>query len=169
MKRYPIEKINKDNDEYYTPEVAIKPILKYIKPSSTIWCPFDKEDSNFVKLLKEEGHKVLYSHIDTGENFFFYNPQEEYDYIISNPPFSLKDMVLKRLSELGKPYAMILPITALAGVGRFPYVKDCQALIFDKRINFLVGEEKTATNKVTFPSIYVCKNFLPKDLIFEKL
>lgn len=37
------------NDEFYTPEYAIKPILKYIEPHSVIWCPFDEEHSLFVK------------------------------------------------------------------------------------------------------------------------
>lgn len=41
------------NDEFYTPEYAIKPILKYIKMPCTIWCPFDTEESNFVKLLSQ--------------------------------------------------------------------------------------------------------------------
>ena len=34
------------NNEYYTPPYAIKPIIKYLKPHSTIWCPFDTEESN---------------------------------------------------------------------------------------------------------------------------
>ena len=38
-----------------------------------------------------------------GKNFFFYEPEEHYDVIISNPPFSQKDDVLKRLYELDKP------------------------------------------------------------------
>ena len=29
------------NDEFYTPEYAIKPILKYLKMPCTVWCPFD--------------------------------------------------------------------------------------------------------------------------------
>ena len=40
------------NDEFYTPNYAIEPLLKYIKPNSVIWCPFDTEESNFVKMLK---------------------------------------------------------------------------------------------------------------------
>lgn len=55
------------NDEFYTPPYAIEPIIKYLKKGSTIWCPFDKECSNFVKLLKETGHKVLATHIDNGQ------------------------------------------------------------------------------------------------------
>ena len=37
------------NDEFYTPLYAVKPIFKYLKPKSVIWCPFDTEDSYFVK------------------------------------------------------------------------------------------------------------------------
>ena len=43
------------NDEFYTPKYAIRPIMKYIPKNSKIWCPFDTEDSNYVKLLKEAG------------------------------------------------------------------------------------------------------------------
>ena len=38
------------NDEYYTPNYAIEPILKYLKPNSIVWCPFDTVNSNFVKI-----------------------------------------------------------------------------------------------------------------------
>lgn len=46
------EVANSGNDEFYTPEYAITPLLKYIKANSTIWCPFDTERSLFVKLLE---------------------------------------------------------------------------------------------------------------------
>ena len=66
-------------------------------------------------IYEEAGYKVIRSHIDEGKNFFYYEPEEHYDVIISNPPFSCKDDVLKRLYELDKPYAMLLPIPALQG------------------------------------------------------
>ena len=77
-------KSRNENDEFYTPNYAIKPLLKYLKPNSYIWCPFDLKESNFVKLLNENGHKVLSTHIDNGEDFFTYNPPSNIDYIISN-------------------------------------------------------------------------------------
>ena len=126
-------KTDKASDEVYTPAYAVKPILKYIKQDSIVWCPFDTEESEYVKLIREAGHKVISSHIDEDKNFFFYEPEEHYDYIISNPPFSIKDEILARLYELNKPYAMLLPIPTLQGQKRFEYIKDCQALIFDKR------------------------------------
>lgn len=40
------------NDEFFTPKYAVDPILKYLKPNSTIWCPFDKGFSEYVKVLR---------------------------------------------------------------------------------------------------------------------
>ena len=102
-----------DKDEYYTPSILVEPILKYLKPNSTIWCPFDTKESEFVILFKEAGHKVIYSHIWLGQDFFEYEPDEHYDYIISNPPFTKKYEILDRLYELDKPFAMILGIPVL--------------------------------------------------------
>ena len=169
-KGYLTAKTDKASDEVYTPDYAVKPILKFLKPGSVIWCPFDTENSEYVKIFKEAGYKVIYSHIDNGQNFFEFEPKEDYDVIISNPPFSIKDAILNRLSELKKPYAMLLPLPALQGQKRFKYLKGSQALIFDKRINYFKDYKTKEIQKgVSFASIYICKDFLPKDLIFEKL
>lgn len=164
-------KTDKASDEVFTPRYAVLPIIKHI-PSNfkTIWCPFDEEDSEYVICLKSEGYNVINSHIDEGKNFFEYEPGEDYDCIISNPPFSIKDDILKRLNELNKPYAILLPIPALQGQKRFPYINQCQALIFDKRINYFTNKQTHEIQKgVSFGSFYLCKNFLSKDLIFEEL
>jgi hypothetical protein len=103
---YLTAKTDKASDEVYTPSYAIKPLIKYLKlfnPDAVIWCPFDLKHSKYVEVLNQAGFKVIYSHIDEGKNFFYYEPEENYDVIISNPPFSCKDDVLKRLSELDKP------------------------------------------------------------------
>ena len=173
-KGYLTAKTNKLSDEYYTPKEAVLPILQYVdkgnKTNYTIWCPFDDETSEYVKCSKEEGYNVIYSHIDEGKNFFYYEPEEPYDCIISNPPFSLKDDVLKRLNELNKPYAILLPLPTLQGQKRFKYLIDSEVLIFDKRINFWQDKEHTKMAKgVAFASIYICKNFLPEPLIFKIL
>ena len=81
------DKINK-SDEFYTLDYAIKPLLNYIPSDKIIWCPFDKEESNFVKLLRQNGNTVIYGHIEEGKNFFEYEPQN-YDMIISKLPSDL--------------------------------------------------------------------------------
>ena len=153
-----------EKDEYYTPSILVKPILKYIKPNSVIWCPFDTENSEFVILLRQQGHKVIYSHIWYGQDFFNYQPKEDYDYIISNPPFSKKLEVFKRLYEIGKPFAMIcgLPILNYQEVGEFFLDKELQLLIVDKKVSF-------DGNTASFNNSYFCYKMLPKDIIFTHL
>lgn len=158
-------KVNSFNvkDEYYTPQILVEPILKYVKPNSTVWCPFDTEDSEFVIVLKEDGHKVIATHIWTGQDFFLYEP-EEYDCIISNPPFTRKLDVLKRLYDLDKPFAMVLglPILNYQEIGNFFLDKDLQLLIVDKKVSF-------DGNTASFNNSYFCHKFLPKDLLFAHL
>lgn len=151
-------------DEYYTPKILVEPILKYLKPNSTIWCPFDTEHSEFVINLKQAGHKVIYSHIWNGQDFFEYEPDEKYDYIISNPPFTKKLKVFERLYKLNKPFAMIcgLPILNYQEVGEFFLDKDLQLLIVDKKVSF-------DGNTASFNNSYFCYNILPKDIIFYHL
>jgi hypothetical protein len=94
-------------DEYYTKEYAILPLLKYIPKGKTIWCPFDEDSSNFVKLFQRE-HRVISSHLNKGQDFFTYSPPMDFDCIISNPPYSLKEPILERLFNIGKPFALLI-------------------------------------------------------------
>ena len=153
-----------EKDEYYTPEILVKPILKYLKPNSVVWCPFDTQNSEFVILLNEQGHRVINSHIWLGQDFFIFEPNEHYDYIISNPPFTRKLDVFKRLYELNKPFAMIcgLPILNYQEIGEFFLGKDLQLLIVDKKVSF-------DGNTASFNNSYFCYKILPKDIIFEHL
>lgn len=68
-KGYLTAKTDKASDEVYTPSYAVRPLIKYIKPGTTIWCPFDDSNSEYVKIFREEGFKVIASHIDEGKNF----------------------------------------------------------------------------------------------------
>ena len=152
------------NDERYTPAILVKPILTYLKPNSTIWCPFDTENSEFVINLQAAGHKVIYSHISLGQDFFTYEPEEEYDYIISNPPFTLKLQVLDRLYDLNKPFAMLLNLECLnyQVVGEFFVGRHLELLIVDKKVSF-------DGNTASFNTSYFCNGILPRQIIFTHL
>lgn len=162
---------NSENaDEKYTPFYAVEPLMKYINKDLVIWCPFDKEWSAYVQRFRENGNKVIFSHIDFGQDFFNYEPQEHYDIIISNPPFSKKVKVLKRLDELNKPYCILLPLGSLQGEKQFDYIKNgIQLLCFKYRICFYKENYIKIDKDVPFASAYFCKNVLPKDLILEDL
>ena len=160
------------NDEFYTPEYAITPILKYIKPNSTIWCPFDTTESLFVKVLTREGHNVICTHLDSNVDFFTFEPHG-YDYIISNPPYSLKAQVFERLFALKKPFAMLVGVVGLfESQVRFKMFKNnnFEIMYMDKRIAYFkdYSEQKPSLNP-PFSSVYLCSDMLPKQIVFEEI
>lgn len=156
------------NDECYTPDYAVKPILEYIPKESIVWCPFDKEDSEFVKQISKT-NKVVYSHIDYNQDFFDYEP-ENWDCIVSNPPFTNKRKFFERSLSFNKPFALIMSNTWLNDAAPKQLFKDkeLQLLMFDKRMKFIMNNGKD-NNKITFSSSYYCWNFLPKQIIMKEL
>lgn len=162
-------KFNK-NDEYYTPAYAVYPITKYIEPKSIIWCPFDKEESKFVQVLKREGFDVVYGHIETGEDFFE-TKTPNCDYIISNPPYSLKGDVFKRLYEIGKPFAMLINFQGIFDhKDRFEMFRNnkVEMLWLSPRVNYIKPNENSASG-VPFQSGYLCSGIFKEGLNFEYL
>ena len=157
------------NDECITPDYGVKPIIKYIPKDAVVWCPFDKEDSEFVKQIRENGNKVIATHIENGQNFFTYEPDEHWDCIVSNPPFTGKRKIFERALSFDKPFALMAPNTWWndAAPAQVFKDKDLQILSFDKRIRFSV-DGKTE-NKITFMTAYWCYNFLPQQIVFEHL
>ena len=81
------------------------------------------------------------------------------------------DEVIKRLYELKKPFAILLPLNSLQGISRYEYFKHgIQLLTFDKRIAFhSQGNMEKFKRGSSFATAYFCKDVLPKDLIIEEL
>lgn len=161
------------NDNFYTPAYAVEPILKYVQPNSSVWCPFDTEDSLFVKMLRAAGHKVTPTHISAGQDFFTTQPPESCDYIISNPPYSVKGAVLERLFEIGKPFAMLVGVVGLfESQKRFALFRDneFEIMYLNKRVSYFQSydEPKPSLNP-PFSSVYVCHKMLPKSIVFEEI
>lgn len=158
-----------NNDECYTLDYCIYPILEFLNKDKIIWCPFDKEDSNFVKILRENGNKVIFSHKDDGKDFYKWEPKENWDCIISNPPFTNKRLIFERALSFNKPFALIMTNVWLndSAPKELFYEKDIQLLMFDKRMFFKNGD--IINFKTSFSSSYYCYNFLPKQIIMRKL
>ena len=158
-----------NNDECFTPDYAVKPILKYIPEGSTVWCPFDTKESEFVKQISQK-HNVIYSHISYKENFFEWEPMIPWDMIISNPPFTNKRKYFERALSFNKPFALIMTNTWLNDSAPMKLFKDkdLQLLMFDKRMKFNSPDGRP-NNKITFSSSYYCYNMLPKQIIMEEL
>ena len=155
-------------DECYTPHYAVKPILKYIPKDAIVWCPFDTKESEFVKQISNT-NQVEYSHINNGQDFFQYEP-DDWDIMLSNPPFTNKRKYFERALSFNKPFALIMTNTWLndSAPKQLFEDKDLQLLMFDKRMKFNSPDGRS-NDKITFSSSYYCWNFLPKQIIMDKL
>lgn len=152
------------DDENFTPAYAVNPLLKYLSKDKIIWCPVDTEDSEYVKVLRDNGYTVVYSHIENGQDYYTYEP-DNWDIMVSNPPFTGKRHIFERALSFGKPFALLMSNTWLNDSAPKQLFKDVdlQLLMFEQRIQF--SNEK----KITFSSSYFCRDLLPKQIIMEKL
>ena len=161
------------NDEFYTPEYAIEPLFSYISTEAVIWCPFDTEDSYFVKMFRARGNRVIATHLNNGQDFFLYEPHEHYDYIISNPPYSLKNKVFERLFSLKKKFAVLVGVVGIfESQKRFSIFKenDFEIMYLNKRISFFKSfdEQKPSINP-PFSSVYIANGVFPNRIVFEQI
>lgn len=154
------------NDECYTHRYGVEPLLEFLPrfKDKIIWCPFDDKESEFVKCFKENGYRVVNSHIKTGQDFYFYEP-EEWDLIISNPPFTNKKEIFKRALSFNKPFCLLMSLTWLndSTPKKLFRNKGLQLLMFEERMTFK-GQEK---NKINFSSAYYCRDFLPEQIVIR--
>ena len=158
------------NDECYTQDVAVYPILKFIPKDAVIWCPFDKPElSEFVKQISKT-NKVISSHIDSGQDFLKWEPKEHWDMIVSNPPFTNKRVFFQRALSFNKPFALIMTNTWLndSAPTQLFQEKELQLLMFDRRMKFNLANGKP-NDKITFSSSYYCWNVLPKQIVMDVL
>ena len=159
--------MNGRSDEFQTPKEAIEPLLPYLKRDWTIWeCAWGK--GSLAEHFKKQGFKVL-----GNKNIDFIRgdiEMEDFDCIITNPPYSLKDRFLEICFKWKKPFALLLPLTALEGIKRGKMFREngIQIIIPNKRIDFITPSGKGSG--AWFQVAWFCwKLNLPKDLMFVEL
>lgn len=143
-------------DDYSTPPEAYELLFKFIPRNKINWDPFYfqgrlniPEDTTFI-------------HED--KDFFQYIP-DEYDFIISNPPYSIKERIFERCENIGKPYALLVPFDTLER-------KYMNTILKTRDVSIIVPHKRYKYNdcKFTppFKSVWICVGFgLSKQLIFE--
>lgn len=152
-------------DEFYTPKYAIYPLLKYLPKNLIIWECTDFGESNITKVLKEYGYKVISTHKNNFD-FLKETPDFNFDMIVTNPPYSLKTQFLEKCYSYNKPFALLLPITAIEGIRRNQLYKKygLELIVLDKRINFMNNKKSCWFNTSWF-----CFKLCDKQLNFEEL
>jgi len=148
--------VNKDH--VATPRYVVEDIYNLINIESfkNIWFPFNNYDSEFKLKADELKLKYKATHIfdDLGNDFFNTEPPKECELLISNPPFSQQNEIIKRTFELIdnekiKSFCLLLPLSTLETPIRAEmyekYVSKLSILIFKKRIKFI--GKSTSFNK----------------------
>ena len=152
-------------DNLYTQIEAIKFLCDNINLNNiqTVWeCA--SGTNNISNYLNGLGINVIKTDIEKGVDFL--DNDFVCDVIITNPPYSKKNGFLKRAFELGKPFAMLLPLTTLESYVRNDLFRDknIQVLIPNKRFDF------TGKKNCWFATCWICwKLKLPKQLNFKEV
>lgn len=146
---YEIDK-QKNKDHVATPRWIVEDIYKLIEIESfnNIWFPFNNYDSHFKLYADELKLRYKATHIfdDLGNDFFITEPPKDCDLLISNPPFSEQNEIIKRTFELVeqakiKSFCLLLPLATLETPTRAEmyekYVDKLSILIFKKKNKIL--------------------------------
>tara|TARA_Y100000401_G_scaffold78478_1_gene64057 strand:+ start:513 stop:1070 length:558 start_codon:yes stop_codon:yes gene_type:complete len=165
--------LNKSNDdEYYTPESAIKMLEPYIQKFKNKVC-WECFGENFELIesplyLKRMGFTV----VANGKNFW---ECDQGDFVISNPPYSDfvngekvkrgmgKYSIMKRLCDLNKPFCLLMPTTFMQTkcfkklvdeYGKFQIIMPSVKIQFYKIIN----GKKVVPGKCNLYTCWFCWN-----------
>ena len=148
------------DDEYNTPKEVWESIAHLLPKDKILWECF-YGDGKSREYLSDLGFKVEHHKID-----FFDDPNFDYDILVSNPPYSIKPKVFKRLSEIDKPFMMLVPVSTITKKFLKTYFQDKIQIVIPKtRIHFVKNGVQTKAS--WFDTLWVCyKMNLEKDIIF---
>jgi len=172
------------SNDFQTPPEALEPLLTYLKKEWWIWeCA--SGNGNLASALRGIGYKVTESDIllpieklpiensRLQADFIKCEIQPEFifDCIITNPPFSLKQEFLERCYLLGKPFALLLPLTTFETKKRQELFKKygLEVIFFDKRINFETPNKVKNSNSWFATAWFTWGLKIGKEMTFEKL
>ena len=152
----------KESDNYYTKKETWATIDEFLPKTGVVWEPF-YGDGKSGQYLSELGCNVVHRKID----FFDETTRPDFDYIITNPAFSVRLRLFTELKRINKPFIIIM----------FPIVLSCkwfldlweegdiQIIIPKKRVKFYSGDKDNySPNGGTWFFCY--KMGLRKDIVF---
>ena len=161
-------------DQCLTPFYAVGPLLPYLDKSAILWDGFFA--GGFQKLrasmpvVLQHYYNITFSGIVWGQNFFNYEP-DKWDIFVTNPAYSIKFSVLKRCYELGKPFALLLPVEVLgAKTAQVMFEKyGMEVILLNKRVDFYMPK-KGFKSSAQFPTCWITSGLnIGRDITYGKL
>ena len=150
IRKHPLREVGKNSsDNFQTPDSAVDLLVdNYLSATNfkRVWeCA--SGGGGMVRRLKNYNYEVISTDIKGGIDFIpslfsgAFMGRDDYDIIVTNPPYSQKNDFISRCHKTGKPFALLLPLTALESAKRQRIWKmGLLMLIPDKRVNFFVNK-----------------------------
>ena len=146
------------DDDYETPNLVLTDLVPYLKKDKIIYDPFYCRGA-VIKEWQQLGYNCINEKKDA-----FNREHPEFDYLISNIPFTLKKQCVELGFKLNKPFMLLMPIDALGSKWIKKYFDKLQFIIPNGRYNF-VKNSKLAKG-CWFDTMWVCYNMnLPDKII----
>ena len=141
-----LHKKAKSCDDWNTSKTAVDAIVHLIPKGSIVYEPFTNDTSKRHLYIHEHGFKTV-SHIGD-----FYSNPPDFNFIVTNPPFSDIQRCLSRLFELQKPFIIIAPLSLIVRNYFRQYRDRVSILIPAKRIQF---QKAQSNDRSPFDCVYI--------------
>lgn len=119
----------KPYDFYPTPPEVTRALLDLVqpilRPDSIIWEPACG-DGDMQNAIAERGYSVVGTDIQSGFDFLTMEPPFDFNWIITNPPFSSSEAFIRRAYSTGKPFCMLLKSQYWHSAKRFSLFQECR-------------------------------------------
>lgn len=158
-------------DRCNTPPYALDPLLPYLKPYWHVWeCAAGTR--NISRTIRPHVATVYSSDlIDMpATNFFTWQPPR-FDAIVTNPPYSIKFDWLERCYQLGKPFALLVPVEMIGAQAAQRQMEKhgAELLLLNRRVNFEMPNKGWEGSAAQFPVLWLCWQMLPQPIVYGKL
>lgn len=133
-------------DNFQSPLQAGYDIATFLPSRAILWEPAAGK-GNLVKALSEREFVIRATDIlyEESQDFMAYDHTKlHFDIIVTNPPFSIKQKFLARCYQIGKPFALLMPLTTFDSKERRQLFRDkgIQLVLPDYRYNFETPNNK---------------------------
>lgn len=161
-------------DRCMTPAYALDPLLPFLLRHDVVWEPA-AGTGNIMRAICPPVSSVVATDIygeyaRPARSFFSWQPPR-FDAIVTNPPYSIKFEWLARCYQLGKPFALLVPVETIGAQKAQALMErhGAELLLLNRRVNFEMPNKGWEGSAAQFPVLWLCWKMLPEPIVYGRL